>query len=339
MQSLPAPVAVELRLTFFFLESYHRPVGLKRLPYAPLIIVALVSILFGVLADASSAQTPDDYQTQIESALAAGRLDAAEALARQATRAYPHSAEAYQLLGVVLFKKQSKDEARQAFQRSIELDSRLPDTYYDMALLELSENKYSEAVKPLETFVRLEPSQAEAHLLLGRAYHNLNRTMPAIAEFKKALELSPRLPLGHYHLGVAYQSQGKLTAALEEYRQEMELNPGFPESYWLAGNIELDRGESTTAEPLFRKAIALKPQAIPAHYGLARVLVAQNRLDAAETELKAVLAADSNDVQAHYTLARLYQRMGRAEDAVREYQVVQALHARSQADAPRESER
>jgi protein O-GlcNAc transferase len=278
--------------------------------------------VFGQESEAASAE-------RIRSEIEAGRLDAAIADARKAVVQFPKSSELQQLLGASLFKKGLKGEAREAFHRAIELDAGIPDNYFDLALVELSESKYAEATRLLEALIKLEPGNALARVMLGRAYHNQNRTIPAIEQFKRALELAPRLPLAHYHLGFAYQSQGNLSAALSEYEQEIRLNPEFFEPYPLAGKIELGRGHLAAAESYFRKAIELQPQAADAIYGLARVLRQQGNLDGAEAEFKRVIELEPARIEAHYALARLYQQLGRKDEAAREFKIVAGLHARN----------
>jgi len=271
---------------------------------------------------------------RIRAAIQAGRIDAAIADARQGVAQFPQSSELHQLLGAALFKKGLNAEAREVFRRAIELDSEVPQNYYNLALVELSEKKYPEATRLLEAFLKLDPGNALARVMLGRAYHNQNRTAPAIEQFKLALELAPQVPLTHYHLGYAHQSQGNLTAALAEYEQEIKLNPGFFEPYHLAGNIQLGRGNLDAAESLFRKGIALRPQGVQALYGLARVLQERGNLAGAEAALKQVIELNPDHVEAHYALARVYQQLGRKSEAAREFKIVSDFHAR---DARRSS--
>jgi len=271
---------------------------------------------------------------RIRAAIQAGRIDAAIADARQGVAQFPQSSELHQLLGAALFKKGLNAEAREVFRRAIELDSEVPQNYYNLALVELSEKKYPEATRLLEAFLKLDPGNAMARVMLGRAYHNQNRTAPAIEQFKLALELAPQVPLTHYHLGYAYQSQGNLTAALAEYEQEIKFNPGFFEPYHLAGNIQLGRGNLDAAESLFRKGIALRPQGVQALYGLARVLQERGDLAGAEAALKQVIELNPDHVEAHYALARVYQQLGRKSEAAREFKIVSDFHAR---DARRSS--
>jgi superkiller protein 3 len=267
---------------------------------------------------------------QIRANLAAGRLDAALDQARSAVGQYARSSELQQLLGVTLFKKGLNEEARSAFRRAIACAPSLPQNYFNLALVDLAEKRYRDASSSLATCLRLDPRNAQAHLLLGRAYHNQNQTMPAIEQFKKALALEPALPLAHYHLGFAFQSLGNLPSALDEYYQEMQINPQFPDAHWLGGNIELEHGNWEAAEKLFREGIHLLPQAYQPHYGLARVYLARRQFADAEAELIAALRAKPDEVEGHYALARLYQQTGKKDAAEREFAACAALHAREQ---------
>ncbi len=293
----------------------------------------LVAVAFCATAAVFPAPKVDSEQDlcgRIEHEIQAGQIDAAIDQARRALKGYPNSSPLNHLLGVALFSKGLRNEAATAFTRAIALDPGIPDNYFNLALVELNKGD-ARAIQHLETFVRLAPSNAEGHLLLGRAYQYGNLTLPAIEEYKKALELAPRLALSHYHLAMAYQSQGNLNAALEEFTKEIELNPDFQESYWLTGNIELERGNLDAAEKLFRNSISRKPETFQAHYGLAQVLVAKSQFPEAEAELKKCLALNTTSIQAHYMLARTYQRRGKADDAEREYQIISSLHAQRHA--------
>jgi tetratricopeptide (TPR) repeat protein len=278
----------------------------------------------------SVESSEQDYEQKIAAQIGAGQLDVALVEANEALSRFPRSPTLNQLLGVVLFKKGANEQARAAFHRATELDPTLAEASYNLALLELSERRYAEGAIWLEKFLRLNPENAQAHLLLGRAYHNLNRTLPAIEQFKKALALSPCLPLAHYHLGYSYQSQGNMVAARSEFVNEVEVNPGFYDSYWLLGNIDLNRGELDAAERWFQTAIRLKPQAWEARYGLARVFAAQKHWTEAEAEFKKALESGPNRVETHYALARAYQEMGKKEDADREFLICAALRSKGQ---------
>ena len=267
---------------------------------------------------------------QVTAELKAGRLEAALDKAQVAVRRYPKSSHLQQLLGVVLYKLGMNEEARTALQHAIEYDSSVPQNYFDLALVDVVEEHYSDASKALETYLYLDRMNAQAHVLLGRAYLNLNQTAPAIEQFKKALALNPVLPLAHYHFGVAYQSLGNLQSALEQFYLEIRVEPEFSSPHWRAGNIELELGKLPEAEKLFEEAIRLNPRVCQPHYGLGRIYTERRQFPKAEKELTAALKFEPDNVRVHYALARLYQQMGNKEAASREFAVCATLHARQE---------
>jgi tetratricopeptide (TPR) repeat protein len=58
--------------------------------------------------------------------------------------------------------------------------------YYQLALVELQQERTEEAIALLQDVARLNPSHADAHYELGKAYSKLGRTSEAIAELEKA---------------------------------------------------------------------------------------------------------------------------------------------------------
>src|SRR5271154_6697781 len=123
---------------------------------------------------ATAEDTENALAQQIVAALVSNDLDLALSKAKGAVRQYPQSAQMYQLLGGVQFKRGAKEDARAAFQRAIDLAPQDSINYFNLARVELSLDHYAEVVSTLKIFLRSEPQDAAAHVLLGRAYHNLN---------------------------------------------------------------------------------------------------------------------------------------------------------------------
>src|SRR5437762_13547022 len=98
--------------------------------------------------------------------------------------------------------------ALEALHRSEALEGSQFGIHYDIALVLLSQEQYSPASDELEKAIKLNPSDALAHVLLGRSYQNTNRTLDAIDHFRTALRLHPNLRLRHIHLAFAYSSLG-----------------------------------------------------------------------------------------------------------------------------------
>ena len=242
-------------------------------------------------SNVSAEDTENVLVERIRGALAGNDPGLALSEAQDAVRQYPNSAQLYQMLGSAQFRNGSKEDARAAFQRAVDLAPQDSINYFNLGRVELSLDHYAEVVTSLNTFLRFEPQDAAAHVLLGRAYYNLNETLLGIEQFKAALALDQTLPLAHFHLGYAAElALGNRDAAIEEFHKEMSINPGFYDPYWMSGDIEFDRGNLQPAETFFRNGIKVKPRAFQAHYGLGRVLSRRGRFEEAETEF--LLALD-----------------------------------------------
>jgi Tfp pilus assembly protein PilF len=124
-------------------------------------------------------------------------------------------------LGLAYFKAGRNDAALAALQRSEVLDGTQFDIHFDLALVLLQQNQSGPAAEELEKVVKLQPSHALAHVLLGRAYQNTNRTLQAVEQFQTAVRADPNTPLVHYHLAFAYASLGHNPEAIAEYKKEL----------------------------------------------------------------------------------------------------------------------
>jgi superkiller protein 3 len=286
--------------------------------------------LLWVCAVVCVAETTESaWVLQVRSALVRNDLQSAIQDARRGIQQYPGSVALYQLLGGALFRSGASQDARAAFQKAIDLAPQEPLNYFNLARVDLSLNRFDDVVMSLTTFLKSDPRDAEAHVLLGRAYHNLNKTLLGIEQFQAGLAIDDRLPLAHFHLGYALLSLGNSEAALVEFRKEMAISPGFDTPHWMAGDIEVGRGNLKAAEDLYRKAVALNPRVFQPHYGLGRVLSRSFRPTEAETEFQTALQYSPGSVETHYALGRLYQQMGKPHEAQKQFQIVSDLHSQA----------
>jgi len=160
---------------------------------------------------------PDNLEVNrglVLSYLQTGRLAEAEAVGRTAVARWPQDGQLQHWLGLVYFKQGQNAAALETLGRSEKLDGAQFGIHFDIALVWLTQKQYSPAADELEKALSREPSNALAHVLLGRAYQNSNRTLQAIEQFQTALRLDPNLPLGHYHLGFAYGRLGSSRSAV-----------------------------------------------------------------------------------------------------------------------------
>jgi tetratricopeptide (TPR) repeat protein len=95
----------------------------------------------------------------------------------------PSNAGAEYVLGELARQNQNWEEAIQHFARAATLDSGFGDAFLGLGQSLISTKKYSEAVAPLESAVKLEPENPATHYSLATAYSRTGRKEDAEKEF------------------------------------------------------------------------------------------------------------------------------------------------------------
>jgi len=119
-----------------------------------------------------------------------GKLDEAIALYRRGLESNPQNVLLHSNLGVALIGQGKFDEAVTEFR--LVLQSRADSGAHKNLAVALTFNgRFDEATKHYTESIRLEPTNAHTHYLLGNALLAQGKTAEAIAEYRTALELNP----------------------------------------------------------------------------------------------------------------------------------------------------
>ena len=95
----------------------------------------------------------------------------------------PNNAGAEYVLGALARQNQQWDEAIAHFSRATKLDAGFGDAFVDLGTSLIFLKRFSEAIPPLETAVRLQPRNPGAHYNLAMAYNRTGRKDEAEKEF------------------------------------------------------------------------------------------------------------------------------------------------------------
>jgi len=264
------------------------------------------------------AQTQDATRQQLLQQVEAGQLQDAVALGQKAIAQWPDDGDMHHWLGLAYFKSGTLAPAREQLERARDLKLRDASARFDLALVCLSQQDYVAAASALEASIKIDSSNPLAHVLLGRAYLNSNRSLQGIEEFKTALRLDPGIRLGHYHLGFAYSSLGRNDEAIAEYRAELQQSGEHPEVVFQLGHSLLESGKITEAIGFLRRAAELAPKNPDVWYSLGKAQLLAGQTLQAEISLRRAIELNENDPSPHYQLARALEKLGRSDDARKE---------------------
>ena len=189
-----------------------------------------------------------------------------------------------------------------------------------------------------EKAIELDPQYAAAYASLGSTYwaewifqwnldpRNLER---ASVLAQKAMALDDALPQAHQSLGLTYLYKQQHEQAKAEFEQAIALDPNFANAYVQLGSTLLCcTGRPEEGVGLIEKGIRLSPRQPPAiHLNLLGLAyIALGRYEEAIATLKQALNRDPNLLFAHVNLAVAYSELDREEEARAEAETVVRLN-------------
>jgi tetratricopeptide (TPR) repeat protein len=224
---------------------------------------------------------------------------------------YPNDAEAYNNLGTLLAKDESRRaEAEEKYLQAIKLNPNYAEAYYNLGnLLDEDESRRAEAEEKYLQAIELNPNLAQAYNNLGLLLaEDESRRAEAEEKYLQAIKLNPNYASAYYNLGnLLAEDESRRAEAEEKYLQAIKLNPNLAQAYYNLGNL-LDEDESrrAEAEEKYLQAIELNPNYAKAYYNLGNLLDEDEsrRAEAEEKYLQAI-ELNPNYAKAYGNLAFL----------------------------------
>ena len=184
----------------------------------------------------------------------------------------------------------------------------------------LSGGDIQAAIRELHAILAVDPKAAEAHLLLGLAYGQLDSQemdAEAIAELRQALAIEPGLVPARVALARLYLEFGQPERAREEADAALKAMPAHPQILALLGEAERQLGRPTRAVDIQRRALASNPAFEQARYYLGLALLDAGRRDQGIAELERLVEAGASLPDVYFTLGSTYLDAGRTDEALR----------------------
>jgi len=123
------------------------------------------------------------------------------------------------------------------------------------------DGQWQAAIALYKNALDINPGLADAHFLLGVAYHQRNDNRHAVSALRRAGELDPSSARTFYNLGVAYAQTGEMGKEIAAYKQAIRLNPehvsahyNLATAYWSQGRDGMACGELYQAGRLYDRA-------------------------------------------------------------------------------------
>jgi tetratricopeptide (TPR) repeat protein len=153
------------------------------------------------------------------------KISEAEESFRQASQANPSWALPILALGLSQLQTGKLTEAVQSFQTAAQLDKQDYRPSYLLALAwvraggQNQSERQSDIVSALRQAVKLNPTHADSHVLLGQTYLSSNQLDVALGELEKARKLEPGNASALYQLAMVYRKKGQTELARQSLKE------------------------------------------------------------------------------------------------------------------------
>ena len=131
--------------------------------------------------------------------------------------------------------------------------------YVLMGRIDLSEEKYSDAIRNLNIAITAKPTDFEAYFLRGIAKFSLNDFTGAVADFSKTLEIHPLYVRAFHYRGVANDRLGNYADAQADYAMAIGLDPYSVELHLASGATKMHLNDFEGAIADFDTALIINP--------------------------------------------------------------------------------
>lgn len=153
-------------------------------------------------------------------ALYAQREADAKTLFPELVAKYPNEPGVHYLDGLYLVAN-APEAARAQFEQELKVNSANASARIQIAMLDILAGKSAHAIPLAQAALGLEPHDALAHEILGRAYMDTNQMSKAVPELEQAARLAPDNPQAHFYLERGYRRVGRVADA---HKQRAEFD-------------------------------------------------------------------------------------------------------------------
>jgi len=245
--------------------------------------------------------------------LLAQRNYAAALAALPEFEALKHDAIRLNWRGTALAGLHQSTEAKQCFERAIDLEPDEPRYRLSLAML-VSGAEPERAQHLFQEAIALNPNAAAAHLGLGQLAARRGEIARAESLFRTALRAQPELPTIYFGLGHLLIQQGKIDDALRVISQGLARNDKDPDGLAAMGRGFMHKGTPEFARKALDNALAIDPRHSAALLFATELALHQKRFQDADQHVRALRERHPQDSNATRLEVELALQLG---DAVR----------------------
>ncbi len=176
---------------------------------------------------------------------------------------------------------------------------------------EIARKMSSEDVIGYETLLRVDPKDVELHNDVALLYLSLNQPSAAVRHFQATVDLDPASASAHFNLGTALTTAGRLNEGAAEFRAALGRRPDYAAAHNNLGRVLLVQGQTAEALEHIEQAVRLDPANLSALFNLSEAYTGTGALDRAIDALDRALRLAPAEPLATQLLQRRQQLINR----------------------------
>jgi YVTN family beta-propeller protein len=215
--------------------------------------------------------------------------------------------------------------------KSIELDSRNIDSWYNKGLALSNLGEYEKAIKCYDRVIEIDPDYFPVWSLKGNALNYLGKFQEAIKSYEQVIEKDPQNIIAFYNKGLALSNLGEYEKAIKCYDRVIEIDPENIDALIDALNakgVAFERlGEYEEAIKCYDRVIEIDPENIEALNSKGYALDRLERYEEAQQYYRKVSEEYSNEINNMNEKAKECQNLHKYEEAIIYYDRVISIDA------------
>ncbi|MCK5833513.1 tetratricopeptide repeat protein [bacterium] len=182
-------------------------------------------------------------------------------------------------IGLILLSRGMLDSSVVWFNYSVKADADQIDTWLKLADLYLVRGNWVGVREAYQNLTRIDPSNTEYILNLGRAQANTGEYENAVATLDAYIEANPEDSKGYQYMGLVHTAKGKYDLAQQAFREAEKLAPNNIKLLLDIADTYVDMNSYSSANQYLRKARSCDPKSCQAIIIEGNICVGKARAD------------------------------------------------------------
>jgi tetratricopeptide (TPR) repeat protein len=231
----------------------------------------------------------------------------------------PNDIDAWIMIGDIHQKQDRVENAIQAFEKALIIDSSRQPVYHALGELYMDSDRLNDAMRIYRQLVERYPESYVAHFYMGKIYTRQEDIKSAEAEFLKTIEIEPDLEEPWVELIALYEKSGRPEAAQQVSERFVRINPDNIRAALLLGASYQAVGQNEKARQLYL-TLGQKSETNPDIVKtLVKMYLETQRFSELTPVAEAMLAGAPDNSSLHYIAAISHEANENKDQAISHY--------------------